>query len=108
MIAETSYDAAIELAAASYECSRTSLKEFEDRKEMIEIARCLLHKIDEISIINNKEERDKRLEEIKGDGAFLMRSTVCDKNNLDWDAGSIWKNSPRVFMGLMRRSLRKT
>ena len=107
MIAETSYDAAIELASAAYESSRTSAEVFEERKRTIEAARSLMHRIDAIMNIHNKEEREKELRKIKEEGIGLMRSTVCDKNNLDWDAGSIWRNSPRVLIGLMRRSLNK-
>ncbi|MDR1690440.1 MAG: TIGR04190 family B12-binding domain/radical SAM domain protein, partial [Candidatus Methanoplasma sp.] len=104
MIAETSYDAAIELATMEYECSRISAEVLEQRKERTSIARSLMHRVDEIMAIQDKEERESRLWEIKTEGVSLMNSTVCDKNNLDWKAGSIWKNSPRVLLGLIRRS----
>ncbi|MDR2698434.1 MAG: TIGR04190 family B12-binding domain/radical SAM domain protein [Candidatus Methanoplasma sp.] len=106
MIAETSYDAAIELAAMEHECSRISSAVFEQRKERTETARSLMHRVDEIMTIRDAEERESRLWEIKDEGASLMNSTICDKNNLDWKAGSIWRNAPRILTGLVRSSIR--
>lgn len=106
MIAETSYDAAVELTSMEYECSRISEEVMLQRKERSEIARSLMHKVDEIMKVSDKAERESKLWEIKAEGISLMNSTVCDKNNLDWDAGSIWKNSPRVVRGLMRSLIR--
>ena len=102
-IAETSYDAAVELASMEYECSRISAEVFEQRKERTETARSLMRRIDDIMTVQNKEDRESRLWEIKEEGVRLMNSTVCDKNSLDWKAGSIWRNSPRVLAGLIRR-----
>ena len=34
----------------------------------------------------------------------MMASTVCNKKDLDWDAGSIWSNAPRVVTGLLKSS----
>ena len=105
-IAETSYDAAIELAAVEHGCSRISDDVFERRKERTETARSLMHRVDEIMAIRDAEERNVRLWEIKEEGASLMNSTVCDKSKLGWEAGSIWRNAPRIMTGLMRSSIR--
>ena len=35
----------------------------------------------------------------------MMASTVCNKKDLDWDAGSIWSNAPRVAVGLLKSYL---
>jgi B12-binding domain/radical SAM domain protein len=101
-IAETSYDAALELAKMEHESGRISSESLKSRTERTEVARSLMHKIDEIVKIADAEERNSRLWEIKAEGKELMNSTVCDKNDLDWDAGSIWKNSPRVLRGMIR------
>ncbi|MCL2296615.1 MAG: TIGR04190 family B12-binding domain/radical SAM domain protein [Methanomassiliicoccaceae archaeon] len=106
MIAETTYDAAIELATMEYESSRISADVLEQRKERTETARMLMHRVDEIMAIQNTEERENRLSEVKEQGRELMNSTVCDKSSLDWKAGSIWRNSPRVLTGLIRSSFR--
>jgi len=106
MIAETAYDAAIVLATMEYESSRISADVLERRKEKTENARMLMHRVDEIMAIQDTEERESRLWEVKEQGRELMNSTVCDKNSLDWEAGSIWRNSPRVLSGLIRSSLR--
>jgi len=102
-IAETSYDAAIELAAVECESSRISAETFEGRKENIETARMLMHRVDEAMMAPNKEERENRLHDVK-DEVRQMRSVVCEKSNLDWKAGSIWRNLPRVTIGLVRSS----
>jgi len=106
VIAETAYDAANELALSEYECSRISEETFKRRKERTEAARSLMHRVDKIVVITDKEERESRLWEIKDDSKKLMNSTVCDKKDLDWKAGSMWRNSPRVMAGLLRYSLR--
>ena len=106
VIAETAYDAAIELAASEHECSRISAETYKRRKERTEAARSLMHRVDEIMKIADREERENKLWNIKEESIELMNSTVCDKKDLDWKAGSMWRNSPRVMMGLLRRSLR--
>ena len=37
----------------------------------------------------------------------MMNSTIANKKDLDWDAGSIWSNGPRVVMGLAKSFLRR-
>ena len=106
VIAETAYDAANELAAAEHECSRISAETYKRRKERTEAARSLMHRVDKIMMIADKEERENKLWDIKDESIELMNSTVCDKKDLDWKAGSMWRNSPRVMMGILRRSLR--
>ena len=106
MIAETTYDAATELATMEYECSRISKDVLKQRKGRTETARMLMHRVDEIMAIQDPEERENRLWEIKEQGMDLMNSTVCDKNRLDWKSGSIWRNSTRVLSGLIRISFR--
>lgn len=101
-IAETSYDAAVELAKAEYESGRISDEAYRSRCERTETARDVMHRIDDIFKIQDKGEREARLWEIKEEGKKLMNSTVCEKNDLDWKAGSIWKNGPRVMLGMIK------
>lgn len=103
-IAETSYDAAIELAKAELECGRTTQEAYDTRVERTEIARGLLHRIDDILLIKDPDERNRKLWDIKDEGERMMASTVCNKKDLDWDAGSIWSNGPRVVSGLIKSS----
>ncbi|MDR0309469.1 MAG: TIGR04190 family B12-binding domain/radical SAM domain protein [Candidatus Methanoplasma sp.] len=105
MIAETTYDAAIELATMEYESSRITAEAMRQRNERTETARMLMHRVDEIMAISDAEERESRLWEIKEHGKELMNSTVCDKKDLDWKSGSIWRNSPRIIAGLVRSFL---
>ena len=105
MIAETSYDAAIELAAVEYESSRISAEAFDRRKEAIETARDIMHRVDEAMAASSEEERESRLNGVK-DEVRRMRPVVCEKSNLNWEAGSIWRNLPRVMTGLARSFLR--
>ena len=104
-IAEVSYDAALELARIELEAGRVSQEAYDSRVERTNIARGLMAKIDDILLISNKEERDSKLWEIKEEGARMMASTVCNKKDLDWDAGSIWSNAPRVAVGLLKSYL---
>lgn len=106
-IAEISYDAAIELATMEHGVGRIDDASYRDRCERTEFARELMHKVDTILKIDDLEEREARLWETKDEGTRMMNSTVCNKKDLDWDAGSIWSNSPRVVTGLMRSFFRK-
>lgn len=101
-IAETSYDAALELAAIELECGRTDKEAYDIRVERTEIARGLMHKIDDILKIKDEAARTQGLWDIKDEGERMMASTVCNKKDLDWDAGSIWSNAPRVVSGLIK------
>ena len=103
-IAETSYDAALELARIELECGRTTQEAYDTRVERTEIARGLLHRIDDILLIKDETERVQKLWDIKDEGERMMASTVCNKKDLDWDAGSIWSNGPRVVTGLIKSS----
>jgi len=102
MIAETSYDAAEELVRSECETGRISPEDLKNRLERTDIARSLMRRIDEIMLMKDQDARNNMLWEVKDEGKRLMNSTVCNKNNLDWDAGSIWRNSPRVLRGLIR------
>ena len=103
-IAEVSYDAALELAKIELECGRTTQDAYDTRVERTEIARGLLHRIDDILLIKDEAERTQKLWDIKDEGERMMASTVCNKKDLDWDAGSIWSNGPRVVTGLIKSS----
>ena len=104
-IAEVSYDAALELARIEYEAGRVSQEAYESRVERTNIARDLMAQIDQILLIKNEEERNSKLWGIKEEGERMMASTVCNKKDLDWDAGSIWSNAPRVATGLLKSYL---
>ncbi|MDR3205616.1 MAG: TIGR04190 family B12-binding domain/radical SAM domain protein [Candidatus Methanoplasma sp.] len=107
-IAETSYDAALELAAAEFGAGRISKDALDSRRERTEVARGLMHKIDSILTIADADKREAELWGIKEEGMRLMNSTVCDKRDLDWDAKSVWRNSPRMLSGLLRSAIRRT
>jgi len=107
-IAEISYDAALELAGTEFECGRISKEVYDSRAERTENARAMLRRIDEILMIKNEKERTSELWAIKEEGEMLMRSTVCNKADLDWKTGSIWSNAPRVVTGLIKSVFRRT
>ncbi len=106
-VAEVSYDAALILAQKEFEAGRIDEKVKDDRCARTEFARELMHKVDEIMLIGDKEERDARLWETKDEGTRMMNSTIANKKDLDWDAGSIWSNAPRVGFGLIKSMIRK-
>ena len=105
-VAEVSYDAALVLAQKEYEAGRIDERMKEDRCERTEFARSLMHKVDEIMMIQDPEERESRLWETKEEGTRMMNSTIANKKDLDWDAGSIWSNAPRVGIGLLKSFFR--
>ena len=106
-VAEISYDAAIVLAQCEHEAGRIDEHMLKDRCERTEFARELMHKVDDIMAIPDKEEREVRLWETKDEGTRMMNSTVCNKKDLDWDAGSIWRNTPRVACGILKSMFRR-
>ena len=101
-IAETSYDAAIELTNREMESGRLTEEAAKLRNERTENARAMMHTIDEAMELKDPEERNARLWSIKDEGVRLMDSTITDKNDLDWRTGSIWSNAPRVALGLVK------
>lgn len=105
-VAEISYDAAVELARCEHDARRIDDIVYKDRVERTEFARELMHKVDGIMEIADPEERNARLWETKDEGTRMMNSTVCNKKDLDWEAGSIWSNGPRVAMGLVKSFFR--
>ncbi|MDR0523868.1 MAG: TIGR04190 family B12-binding domain/radical SAM domain protein [Candidatus Methanoplasma sp.] len=104
-IAEASYDAALELAAAECAAGRISDRALEERAGRTETARALMRRIDETLLIADREEREARLWEIKDEGMRLMDSTVCDKRGLSWEARPVWRNAPRIARGLISSAL---
>ena len=105
-VAEISYDAAVELAKCEHDAGRIDDIVYKDRVERTEFARELMHKVDGIMEIADPEERNARLWETKDEGTRMMNSTVCNKKDLDWEAGSIWSNGLRVAMGLVKSFFR--
>ena len=105
-VAEISYDAAVELARCEHEVGRLDDQAYKDRVERTEFARDLMHRVDEIMTISDPKEREARLWETKDEGTRMMNSTVCNKKDLDWEAGSIWSNGPRVACGLVKSLFR--
>ncbi len=107
-VAEISYDAAVVLAGCEHDAGRIDDDAYRERVERTEFARGLMHKVDDILTIRDPEEREARLWETKDEGTRMMNSTVCNKKDLDWDAGSIWSNGPRVALGLVKSLFRRS
>lgn len=106
-IAETSYDAAIVLTDAELAAGRISEENAKERNGRTETARSVMHTIDEALLLDDPEEKNRRLWSIKEEGVRMMDSTITDKNDLDWKTGSIWSNAPRVAMGLLKSFARR-
>lgn len=101
-IARTSYNVALELTRIEFDVERISREEHDNRIERTNTAYKLMNKIDEILLIKDPEEKNRKLWGIKEEGKKIMASTVCNKKNLDWDTGSIWSNTTRVIAGLFK------
>jgi B12-binding domain/radical SAM domain protein len=102
-VAEVSYDAANILAEAEHSSGRLDEEGLRLRKERTENARSVMHEIDGIMKIADREEREAKLWETKERGTRLANSTICNKNYLDWRTGSIYTNSFRIAKGLIMR-----
>lgn len=101
-IAEVSYDAAQVLTETEFSIGHIDKEMYDARSERTEMARTLMHRIDDIMRISDLTEREAKLWEVKADGERVMLSTVCNKKDLDWKTGSIWANTPRVISGLLK------
>ena len=106
-IGEVSYDAAVVLTDAEMRSGRLTQEQADIRNERTETARRVMHMVDEALAIQDPEARDSALWEVKDEGIRLMDSTITDKNNLDWRSGSIWRNAPRIGIGLLKSAFRK-
>ena len=106
-IGEVSYDAAVVLTDAEMHSGRLTKEQADVRNERTETARHVMHLVDDALSIQDPEERDRALWEVKDEGIRLMDSTITDKNNLDWTSGSIWRNAPRIGIGLLKSAFRK-
>ncbi len=105
-IAETSYDAAIVLTNAERDSGRIDAAAAEARNARTETARDIMHRVDEILKMDDPDARESRLWELKEDGVRMMNNTIADKNDLDWTSGSIWRNAPRIGVGLLKSFMR--
>ena len=101
-IADTSYDAAIVLTNAERDSGRIDDAAADERNDRTEVARGIMYRIDDILRIEDPEERDSKLWDIKEEGVRMMNNTITDKNDLDWTSGSIWRNVPRIGEGLIK------
>lgn len=101
-IADTSYDAAIVLTNAERDSGRIDDAAADERNDRTEVARGIMYRIDDILRIEDPEERDSKLWDIKEEGVRMMNNTITDKNDLDWTSGSIWRNVPRIGAGLIK------
>jgi radical SAM superfamily enzyme YgiQ (UPF0313 family) len=106
-IAEVSYDAASELARIEFGAGRCTEESYNERISRTKTARDLLARVDAIVGIGDPEERERRLWEIKEEGERLMASTICNKNDLEWETGSIWSNAPRITAGIIKSAFRR-
>jgi len=101
-IAEVSYDAAVILTNAEEKAGRLSAEAAKVRNNRTETARMLMHRVDDIMKISDPEVRNSELWKTREEGVEIMDSTIADKEDLTWKAGSIWRNSPRVVLGLLK------
>ena len=106
-IGEVSYDAGIALTNAEMEAGRCTSEQAKFRNERTETARKVMHMVDEAVALKTQAERDAALWEIKAEGIRLMDSTITDKNDLDWESGSIWSNAPRIGIGLLKSFVKR-
>ncbi|HUV24339.1 MAG TPA: TIGR04190 family B12-binding domain/radical SAM domain protein [Methanomassiliicoccales archaeon] len=106
-IAETSYDAADLLNQIRFECGQIDRDEFEGRAERTAKARDLMERLDLVLELQDKDERESRLSQLREEGYALMESTICQKRELEWRTRGAFMNAPRVLFGLIRSKRRR-
>jgi len=105
-IAETSYDAAEILNDIRFECGQISKDEHEAMKCRTRAARDMMARIDEI-VAMPEDKKEEAFADLRKRSVELMDSTICQKGDLEWNAGSVIKSAPRVVIGMMKGKRRK-
>ncbi len=100
-IADTSYDAALILNQVLLDRGQVTRDEFEGRSRRTEVAKKMVHDIDDILARFEGEERERALFALKDEAQAIMTSTICEKRDLDWMTSGIWANGPRVMRGIL-------
>jgi B12-binding domain/radical SAM domain protein len=106
-IAETSYDAADLLNQIRFDCHQIDRDEFEGRAERTANARDLMERLDLVLEIQDGDERESGLSQLREEGYALMESTICQKRELEWRTRGAFMNAPRVLLGLIRPKRRR-
>ncbi|QLH74614.1 MAG: TIGR04190 family B12-binding domain/radical SAM domain protein [Methanomassiliicoccales archaeon] len=106
-IAEVSYDAADILNEVRHECGLIDARELEDRKCRTAAAREMMRRIDEVVAIEDERMKKEALMSLKKSSEELMNSTICQKGDLEWNAGSVIKSAPRAVLGMIRGRKRR-
>lgn len=106
-IAEVSYEAAELLNDIRKECGQFDDEEYYERKRRNHLARELLKEVDEVMAIGDSEMREMMLAELRSRGYSLMESTICQKRDLEWRSHNVFRNAPRIFLGILKSELLK-
>jgi B12-binding domain/radical SAM domain protein len=106
-IAEASYDAADILNHVRFECDQINEAELKDRLCRTDLARQMMHEIDKVVAISDEKEQANAFVQLKQRSVDLMDSTICQKGELEWSAGSVIKSAPRAVLGMLKSSRRK-
>jgi B12-binding domain/radical SAM domain protein len=106
-IAEASYDAAEILNQVRFDCGLIDQREFDERKQRAEAARGMMRRIDEIVAMSDETKKKEALLDLKRESIELMNSTICQKGDLEWNAGSVIKSAPRVVLGMIKNRKKK-
>ncbi len=102
-IVDASYDAADILNQVRFDCGLEDEEARRGREERTAMARGLLAEVDTIVALRDREERGRRMAELKGRCTELMDSTICAKRDLEWQSPGLYKSLPRALVGLMKR-----
>ncbi|MFA5312367.1 MAG: TIGR04190 family B12-binding domain/radical SAM domain protein [Methanomassiliicoccales archaeon] len=106
-IAEASYDAAEILNQVRFDRDLIDQEEYDERRRRARAARGMMGRIDEIVSMPDEAKRKEALSELRRESVELMNSTICQKGDLEWNAGSVIKSAPRVVIGMMKGRKRR-
>ncbi len=100
-IVASTYEAALRLNKLKHEYGLIDDRLFNDIDYRIKMAGKIIQDIDEIMLITDKPERDKRLQEIKLVVEQVNRHTICGKDELKWPVHQRFTNAFSLFKILL-------
>lgn len=100
-IVDSTYEASLRLNQLKHEYGLIDKKLFNDIEYRIQMARKIIRDIDEIMLIPDKTDRDRKLQEMKLFIEQVNRHTICGKDELKWPLHRRFSNALSLFKLLL-------
>jgi len=100
----STYEAALQLNRLKLEHGLLREKEGQIIETRIREAISLMHRIDDILLIEDEQVRENRMNRLRARFSSLNNSTICEKKELRWPVKSIRFNFPRIVWAALTRN----